>query len=68
MNPANQKIMVTASTPSMANLCANLGNLAGASMRYARAKRVQTEVKIRKLTSEGESQNLSAAGGELVVL
>lgn len=33
MKPANQKIMVTASTPRMANLCANWGNLAGARRR-----------------------------------
>merc|ERR1711977_672716 len=33
MKPANQKIMVTASRPRMAHLCANCWNFMGATMR-----------------------------------
>jgi hypothetical protein len=56
MNPANQKIMATASTPRRINLLEAAGKKRGDSRMKGRAiNRVKTPAKIKKLTSEGET-------------
>jgi len=54
INPANQKIMVTNSAAKIPNLCAAAGKRIGATTKYATARSVHTEVKMRKLTEEGD--------------
>jgi hypothetical protein len=46
--------MVKASAARIPNLCAAVGYRDGAMIRYATARRVQTEVKIKKLTEAGD--------------
>lgn len=57
MKPANQKSMVSASTARMAYLFAATGTFHGAMIKYASTRIVQTDVKMRKLTSAGEVAN-----------
>jgi len=54
INPANQKIMVMNSAANIPNLCAAAGKRIGATTKYATARSVHTEVKMRKLTEEGD--------------
>jgi hypothetical protein len=63
MKPANQKIIVIASAARMPYLCDAVGKRPGVMTRYATARRVQTEVKIKKLIWEGDqyhAQSLAA--------
>jgi hypothetical protein len=54
MKPANQNNMVRTSATRIPNLCAAVGYLAGAMIRYMSARSVQAAVKIRKLIWEGD--------------
>jgi len=57
MKPANQKSIVTNSTAKRPNLWAAAGKRIGAMTRYATARSVHTEVKMRKLTDEGDQNH-----------
>jgi len=54
IQPANQNNMVKASAARIPNLCAAVGYRLGVMTRYATARRVQTEVKIKKLMEAGD--------------
>lgn len=54
MNPANQKSTVITSAARTPYLCAIVGYRPGVMTRYATARSVQAEVKIKKLIWEGD--------------
>jgi hypothetical protein len=52
--PANQNNIVKASAARIPNLCAAVGYRVGVMTRYATARMVHTEVKIKKLMEAGD--------------